>query len=536
MHELEHIRLRPYDRRGLLNRLAPFGIVIPIIVISALVQIDPAETGYIVAAAVLLVGVPAVALLLPWHRLPVWFDSIPTLTVFGAVVCLNLALADPSNAFTPVILLPIFWIALYGTRPELAVAALLAFLVPVVPVFLEERYDLASEVQRGIMWAAATVAVGFTTQRIVESLRLEQYRVRQILEATGDAFVGMDERGMITEWNPAAERLFGWSRREAVTRTVAQLIIPPETRSAHEQGLARFVQADTGQSSVIGQRLELEAMGKEGNRFPIELALSAVRTASGWRFQAFLHDIADRKHHEQQLLRVTEQQRRLNDELRVADQMKSHFLAMASHELRTPLTAIAGFSDTMLRMWDELSDEDKHRFVSIIDMQSTRLTRLVNDLLMLSRIEGGKLEVRPEEVPVEQVVTEAVRAFADMEVTVRCPRDLLALADPHHLEQILVNYLSNARKYGSAPYAVEVQRMDEWISIAVVDHGDGVREEFVPQLFEKFTQAQPTTDEASSGLGLSIVRGLAEAQGGATWYEPGAPQGSRFLVRVPAAA
>ena len=227
-----------------------------------------------------------------------------------------------------------------------------------------------------------------------------------------------------------------------------------------------------------------------------------------------------------------------NRELRVADQLKSDFVSMASHELRTPLTSIVGFASTLLSYWEQTSDADKLEYLGVIDRQAQRLSRLVNDLLAMSRIESGALSTHRVRVEMANALAQAVSdmgASADG-VSLRCDEGVAALADPDHLQQILVNYLSNAVKYGAAP--VEVVAWSEepgWVVVRVRDPGQGVAPEFVDHLFDKFSQASTgsTRRATGTGLGLSIVRGLAQANGGTAWYEPATP-GSVFCVRLEA--
>jgi signal transduction histidine kinase len=227
---------------------------------------------------------------------------------------------------------------------------------------------------------------------------------------------------------------------------------------------------------------------------------------------------------------------RLNEELQVASDLKSNFVAMASHELRTPLTAIEGFAGTLQHRWDDLDDADKRSFVEVIDAQAQRLGRLVGDLLTLSRIESGRLQAQPAAVPVHDVVQRTVRELGDVEVAIDCPPELEVRTDPDHLQQVLLNFLSNARAYGAAPIALTAHEDDRWVEIVVSDHGPGVDPEFVPQLFDRFARA-PVAERhdgsSGTGLGLSIVEGLAEANGGSVWYEPNEPTGARFGVRLP---
>lgn len=229
------------------------------------------------------------------------------------------------------------------------------------------------------------------------------------------------------------------------------------------------------------------------------------------------------------------EQERVHDELRRADELKNRFLAMASHELRTPLTAIAGFTSTMLNMDDQLTTADRQRFLEIIEQQTRRLDRLVRDLLTLSRIEAGAVDASVEEVDVALELKQAVRDLG-AQAEVSCEHDLRALADSHLLRQILSNYVTNALKYGSPPIRLEARAANGSVEIRVCDHGQGVPEEFVPRLFERFARARRAdSDVEGTGLGLSIVHGLAQAQHGDVWYEPNEPHGAVFAVRLPRA-
>lgn len=225
-------------------------------------------------------------------------------------------------------------------------------------------------------------------------------------------------------------------------------------------------------------------------------------------------------------------------ELRRADELKSRFLAIASHELRTPLTAIAGFTSTIRSLWEQLPDGRKLELLAIINTQTDRLSRLTDDLLTLSRIESGKLATQqlPASLPI--ILRQTIEELGPgTEIDVSCPGDLSALADTDHLKQILVNYLTNARKYGRPPIRVEAAAADGWVEIAVCDQGDGVPVDFADGLFQPFSRAANLpSEQRGTGLGLSIVLGLAEAQGGTAWYEPNRPRGSRFVVRLPKAA
>jgi signal transduction histidine kinase len=226
-----------------------------------------------------------------------------------------------------------------------------------------------------------------------------------------------------------------------------------------------------------------------------------------------------------------------NAELRLADQLKSDFVSMASHELRTPLTSILGFSSTLRDYWDSTPDEDKLDYLDVIDRQARRLARLVNDLLAMSRIESGKLDVRRARVDLGEVARTAVMGLGDAAagVEVTGPDHLDVVADPDHVEQIVVNFVGNALKYGAPPITVDLVDAGDMAELRVCDHGEGIPPEFAPHLFEKFAQASTgsTRGASGTGLGLSIVLGLARANGGTAWFEPNQPTGAVFAVRLP---
>jgi signal transduction histidine kinase len=221
-----------------------------------------------------------------------------------------------------------------------------------------------------------------------------------------------------------------------------------------------------------------------------------------------------------------------------ATEVKDEFIAVSSHELRTPVTLIRGFSEVLRSHWDELSEKDRRRQVHIIAEHAGRLSDLLEDLLVFSWI-GREAAAPLERTPLGEALLEAVNAsLLALEVTtLSCPDGLEVLCTPQHLQRMLVNYFDNAAKYGRPPVSVVATREGEEVEIRVRDAGDGVPEEFIPHLFEKFTQAEPSSTRRArgTGLGLAIVATLAALDGGAAWYEPGAPDGPCFVLRLPVA-
>lgn len=217
-----------------------------------------------------------------------------------------------------------------------------------------------------------------------------------------------------------------------------------------------------------------------------------------------------------------------------ANEMKSRFIATTSHELRTPLTSIGGFATTLLHRWDYVGDTDKLKMLEIIEAQSSRLRGLIEDLLLLSAVESGNIPVRATSVELARALEQVVQEMdAGSNVDVDVAPGLLACVDERHVAQIAVNLISNAQKYGRPPIRIRARSTASWVELTVSDRGPGIPDSFLPQLFHTFTRATDEPGVEGSGLGLSIVRGLAEANGGNVDYEPNEPSGARFSVRLP---
>ncbi|MDP9022793.1 MAG: ATP-binding protein [Actinomycetota bacterium] len=247
--------------------------------------------------------------------------------------------------------------------------------------------------------------------------------------------------------------------------------------------------------------------------------------------------IAERDRYAAAVRRYTRELERANEELEVASDAKSSFVSVVSHELRTPLTSILGFASMMREYWDSTPDAEKTQYLEVIERQADRLSRLVNDLLAISRLESGVIEVRRRDIEVAPLLKQTLSDLGDVaaSVSVNVDDDLTVHADPDHLERILVNLVGNASKYGEPPITVEAYWADGAVQITVADHGPGVSSSFEPKLFEKFAQAESgyTRSSHGTGLGLAITRGLVTVQGGDIWYEQNEPHGARFCVRLP---
>ena len=239
---------------------------------------------------------------------------------------------------------------------------------------------------------------------------------------------------------------------------------------------------------------------------------------------------------EEELTRVYSREHETVRRLEELDRLKSDFLATVSHELRTPLTAILGFAKHLLHYWDRTGDALRLEQLAAIERQSTRLQRLVEGLLDFSAIEADNLGVQPDEVDVAEAVDAAVTTCQVPDVVVAVPPGVVAWADRHRVEQALVNLLDNAAKYGAPPIEVSAAVHDGRVVVSVSDGGRGLPAGAEDQVWDRFFQLDrgPTRTSTGVGLGLALVKGYVEAQGGTVWYEQAGPEGgARFRFSLP---
>ncbi len=219
-----------------------------------------------------------------------------------------------------------------------------------------------------------------------------------------------------------------------------------------------------------------------------------------------------------------------------ADEVKTNFIALASHELRTPVTTIHGLASTLNRVGDQLDDEQRRELRDALERQADRMAKLVEQLLDLSRLDAEAISIRPERFNVRErleeiVATSAADRAADVEIGASA--DLEASADPTAIDRVVSNLITNALRYGSPPVTVRASQTDRHLRIAVEDRGEGVPEQFVPDLFERFTRAGGRERIGGTGLGLAIARSYARAHDGDLVYEDADPHGARFQLVLP---
>ena len=218
---------------------------------------------------------------------------------------------------------------------------------------------------------------------------------------------------------------------------------------------------------------------------------------------------------------------------RRAVELKDEFVSMVSHEFRTPLTSIAGFSETLRANWPDLDPEEISEFLVIMRQEAQHLSNLVEDILVIPRIEAGRLRLRPQEFDLAAEIAATSRlvfAGASKEVNTYIPSGVMVNADRGRVGQILRNLFDNARKYGGDSVKLDGEAGTDLYTITVADNGPGIPDDDWERIFEHFEQVGKGDARQAEGvgLGLPIARQLARAMGGDVWYEPRFPTGAAF--------
>ncbi len=260
------------------------------------------------------------------------------------------------------------------------------------------------ETEEGVLVSSAIRDI---TQRkkTEELIRISQERTRLVVEKALDAFVAMDSDGSIVDWNRQAEVTFGWSREEATTRQLADLIIPLQYREAHRRGLQHFL--TTGEGPLLNKRTEIMALHRDGHEFPVELTIAPLRTPSGYIFNSFVHDITLRKQAEEAMREQSTELAKANEELAETNKELEAFTYSVAHDLRAPLRHIQGFSKALLEDFGPGIAPAAAEYVHDIVRGSQNMGQLVDDLLSLARI--GRQELRIQGTALGSLVEEILR-------------------------------------------------------------------------------------------------------------------------------
>ena len=393
-------------------------------------------------------------------------------------------------------------------------------------------------------------------EAVQQEVQQNAERIQRIIDTANDAFISMDAAGLIVEWNPQAQAMFGWTRDEVLQRPVADTLIPESSREGHSRGLERFLK--TREAHVLNRRLELTALRRDGTEFPVGLTITPQRLGDEFVFNAFLHDITQRKEDEQTL-------RDARESAEAANRSKSEFLANMSHEIRTPMNGIIGMSELLAST--QLKPEQRG-YLKMVKQSAEALLGLLNDILDFSKIEAGKLELENIPFSLRDCVGNVGHTLSSrasekgIELACRVAPEIpdILIGDPGRLRQVIVNLAGNAIKFteqgevvidvvpvpnGSAARVDEAARSEEAedgsapptdstgkavMKVMVRDTGIGIPPEKQKVIFDAFGQADASTTRqyGGTGLGLAISTQLVELMQGQIHVESEVGQGTTF--------
>ena len=383
-----------------------------------------------------------------------------------------------------------------------------------------------------------SLALDISEQKAAEAaLRASEARLSRILTIAPDAIISIDHNQTIHMFNQGAEAVFGFTAEEALGQSL-DILIPPRSHEIHARHIANFI-SDDEDSRLMTQRSEIVGRRKDGSEFPAEASISKLYLGSEIVLTVMLHDITERKQAEAELLAAKET-------AEYADRAKSDFLANMSHELRTPLNAIIGFTELMHQQtFGPIGDPRYQQYSSDILESGDHLLSLINDILDLSKIEAGQVELNEAKVDIAELGHDCLRSieiqveeaglFVDLGGTAGLPQ---LWADERMLRQMLLNLLSNAVKFTKRDGRITVSgkhRANGTMAISVADNGVGIAAADVPKALANFGQVENVLDRyhEGTGLGLPLVASMAELHGGGMQIESEPGVGTTVTIWIP---
>ncbi|MCS7305054.1 MAG: PAS domain S-box protein [Thermoguttaceae bacterium] len=379
--------------------------------------------------------------------------------------------------------------------------------------------------------------------RLQEALAEVEARKHAILETSLDPIITINAAGQITEFNRAAEQVFGYSRHQVLGRTPSELLFPPSDSASQQDRIERYLRS--GEGSQLGRRMEITARRASGELFPAEMTMTLSQEHGEPVLTFFLRDISQRKRAEEEQARYAAELERSNKEL-------EQFAYIASHDLQEPLRKIRTFGERLQMKCGEQLDEVGKECLARMQDAAQRMQRLIDGLLTLSRVTTQAQEFVP--VNLEEVVREVVR---DLEAQIEKVQGRVEIghlptiqADPLQMRQLFQNLIGNALKFHrpDVPPLVRVwgrylrdrtQRAtgqpetEEFCRIVVEDNGIGFEEKYADRIFQMFQRLHPRDVYEGTGVGLAICRKIVQRHGGTITAQSTPGKGSTFICLLP---
>lgn len=376
-----------------------------------------------------------------------------------------------------------------------------------------------------------------TTTPVTSARRLQVFNeyADRIFDAVPDGVVIINQEDIILDWNFKAEEIFGFTADEVIGASLAETIVPPRYREVHLRALQNLLnQAD---EPVSHKFMQLSALRKDGKEIYVNLSFSSIGASGNLLFIGFVSDISDNKTLERKLIRKEAEllhTRRL-------DEKKDEFLSIASHELKTPLTTVKAYTQIGLTVAEKNDLPVLAEYLRKADRHIDKLTYLINELLDISKIQAGTLELTCTRVRFDAFFEEVISSLQHITPQrlhfARCGPVYVNI-DRVRLEQVITNIVSNASKYAPGADRIDIScklEMDNLV-VTVQDYGIGISEDKLAKIFDRFYRIDEiATGFSGLGIGLYIAAEIIRRHGGKIWAESTVGNGSRFSFNLPLA-
>ncbi len=388
---------------------------------------------------------------------------------------------------------------------------------------------------------ADQTAIAIYQAELFSQLSQSETRKVSILESSLDAVITIDAEGKVLEWNPAAERTFGYSAKEAVGQELAKLIIPPQYRDKHRQGMKHYF--ETGEGAILGKQVEMQGLHKDGSEFQIELGIVPIVLQDTTLFTGFARDITERKRAQQEINQLTEDlEQRVEErthQLEAVNKELEAFSYSVSHDLRAPLRSMDGFSKALLVHYSDKLDEQGKQYLNWIREGSQEMARLIDDLLKLSRVTRSELNFKQVSLSnlAREIMAEYQKQQPDRKADIDIQDNQIVEGDEPLLRIMMQNFLDNAWKFTSKNEITKIEfgatEKDGQNVFYIRDNGAGFDMRYVNKLFTPFQRLHKGEDFPGTGIGLATIKRIILRHGGKVWAEGEEGKGATFYFTIP---